>query len=781
MTSELIYTPTQDSACDNYVVQASIWSLDSNGTRYKSGVFRKEQFHFIDQWNNNNPPKINGPNSYSVCSDNELCFNISASDQTFIPPPPAPSPAPDTVTLSWDGAMANLGATLSVNDTVRLQTARFCWTPTARDVSSMPYRFTIIAQDNNGPLNGISKRIFSIYVKQTASGSNQYSDVKCGSDVRGLRAEVIVDSGISGTPYYRMELLDTGHHYVFNTSKIRFNSTQTFLSTQAVDTLLGDTTGVFVIKTTINNMPYNCLMVYYDTVSIGFTSPVVTDILKDSVYCDIISDTLRIPGSWDSIRWSTGDSLNYLYIDTVGMYEVELVDSCGNKYKFSSKIELKYSPNISFQDLYYICPSDSLTFNYSHPNNFDITWSNGDTINEVTLKDSGLYTVRVSNYCSTENDTFEIIHNELPKGEILVDSSVCEELRYSFRYIKGSENNFIWEQNDVVKNDSSLVSYTQETIALITYNKCGKDTSTLYLNPLMQPSITILDDTLQGCLGDSFKIEASGNHSNNWLWSTGDTAQNITVKESSTYWIVCSNHCGSSKDSIWVAFDSIPVAKLIDDTTICVGDTLILEPLLKQAGSTIWWKNALPDSVLKVFDAGEYVLIQFNSCGNTTDTVMVDQLDIPHVNLGLDTVVNIPFSLSLDGGEADIYMWNKGQTSKSITVSDTGRYWVVTSNLCGTNSDTILLSDTSRIVDAINLPNNNLNVYPNPSSDYVIVEMNEHMDEILLFNNLGNKVSGYVVSANKVILKLKEYNPGIYYLNIKSGEVSIWTQIIVER
>ena len=62
------------------------------------------------------------------------------------------------------------------------------------------------------------------------------------------------------------------------------------------------------------------------------------------------------------------------------------------------------------------------------------------------------------------------------------------------------------------------------------------------------------------------------------------------------------------------------------------------------------------------------------------DTITVNLLPTPQINLGNDTSLCIGQSLILDGGENTNYFWSTGDTTRNITVSNNGLYSVTVTN-----------------------------------------------------------------------------------------------------
>ncbi|MFY0644477.1 MAG: T9SS type A sorting domain-containing protein [Bacteroidia bacterium] len=263
-TGDIIYTPTKCDEVTVAVISIKEWRKDSFGVYQEIGITRLDKDFVTKSCPDNNPPEIDGPFSYNVCEGSQLCFNITSDDKVFIPPPPKSSPPPDTVKLEWFSGIPGSSFNI-VNPSARLQTVRFCWTPKIGQASSLPYRFTVQARDNAKPLNSVSSRSFSILVKKKAQTSVVMRDLGCGKyDISSIVDSASIGSAVS----YRWLVLDTTGQIVNNSNVAQFKSSLNFLSMSQGDTLILNRSGTYIVQHTINNYPYNCPTVYYDTIVI---------------------------------------------------------------------------------------------------------------------------------------------------------------------------------------------------------------------------------------------------------------------------------------------------------------------------------------------------------------------------------------------------------------------------------------------------------------------------------------------------------------------------------
>jgi gliding motility-associated-like protein len=144
---------------------------------------------------------------------------------------------------------------------------------------------------------------------------------------------------------------------------------------------------------------------------------------------------------------------------------------------------------------------------------------------------------------------------------------------------------------------------------------------------------------------------------------------------------------------------------LPDDTLICaVGWTALLEAA--PGFDSYLWSTGDNTPTITVNAAGTYTVEYASTCDNYFDTVTIfeDPYFLESPDLGPDTIVCsiISEAIVLDAN-ADLpnYLWNTGQTTPTIVVTEAGVYWVSSTTACLEHADTIVVNACS----FINVPN----------------------------------------------------------------------------
>ncbi len=135
----------------------------------------------------------------------------------------------------------------------------------------------------------------------------------------------------------------------------------------------------------------------------------------------------------------------------------------------------------------------------------------------------------------------------------------------------------------------------------------------------------------------------------------------------------------------------LPAVELGNDFALCAGD--VRELHANNEDATYAWSTGSSASAIFVSAAGVYSVTVTNACGSTSDTVEVELMDIPVVDLGPDVAICQNSVLVLDAdSNAVSYQWSTGAITSSILVSYSGNYAVSATNACGTTTDQINVS-----------------------------------------------------------------------------------------
>lgn len=206
-----------------------------------------------------------------------------------------------------------------------------------------------------------------------------------------------------------------------------------------------------------------------------------------------------------------------------------------------------------------------------------------------------------------------------------------------------------------------------------------------------------------------------------------------------------------------------------------------------------WYANGNPisgaDSASYLAtQSGDYWVVANSpaGCFSSSDTISIVICD-PNFQPGISVTGH---ALYTDSTSNDI-QWHyngapiNGETSEFMIADSTGSYFVQVTSFdgCVYNSDTIFVDFTS--IEDVLLSDKQVNVYPNPNNGQFTLEL--HLStgqeaEYELLDMIGNQVTTRTkVAGGEVVeqLDISNVSPGIYLLNVQSGEHRVVKKIIV--
>lgn len=180
-----------------------------------------------------------------------------------------------------------------------------------------------------------------------------------------------------------------------------------------------------------------------------------------------------------------------------------------------------------------------------------------------------------------------------------------------------------------------------------------------------------------------------------YFWSTGQTVSSITVNTAGQYFVTVTNRCGETTDSIEIAVLPTLSFELGNDTSICPGDTVAIDP--GDLGSSYLWSTGSTAQSIVATTTGVYSLMAFypnTNCAQPTDSVAVTVLETPSVSTSPDTVICDGDIILIEafGDFITDYSWSNGSNSSSFTVGIEGMYYVTVSNMCASDSDSVFVA-----------------------------------------------------------------------------------------
>ncbi len=270
------------------------------------------------------------------------------------------------------------------------------------------------------------------------------------------------------------------------------------------------------------------------------------------------------------------------------------------------------------------CDASKVEFYYSVPDNVQsIKWDFGDGAsggNNFSDQDTtshifsspGIYNVQLIRYRLCGNDTLqrivEVFDNTVNLGR---DTIVCGAEGFQLLPTNTGPNlEYLWSDGS---SGPLLLANTSGTHWLQVRNVVNGCVSRDSIDIILAeyPSFTLGQDQAK-CAGE-IAVLTPGLTGVTYYWSDGSTNPTLAAVQSGLYWVEATNNTCSKRDSINILFNPSPNIKLGEDTLLCRGNTLLLQP--DAINANLFWQDNSSGPNFLVTTAGTYwVTATLGSC-----------------------------------------------------------------------------------------------------------------------------------------------------------------------
>ncbi|MCB0737089.1 MAG: T9SS type A sorting domain-containing protein [Bacteroidetes bacterium] len=385
-----------------------------------------------------------------------------------------------------------------------------------------------------------------------------------------------------------------------------------------------------------------------------------------------------------------GDSLSFYISSTVRNHNLEYTDGTNLGAVYAQNTELEFYEGIGkrwpFGSNYRPRIWNGI-IHYSQPN-LDLEWFDKSIDTFVWAKPSvkTKYGLKLTNTCDSAviYDTVEIDvqHASVPN---IADTSVCQDSSISIN--PGTVPNGItysWDHSSTVSNGiASYNSGGRKFITATTSIGC-QAVDSFEIELVSTPTPKLGNDT-SFCDGAAINLNASVTDSRaKYSWNNQHDSQFLLVDKSGIFSVEVEVLGCVGTDEIEVTVHQNPMVVLRHDTSICNGDSVVLNAGKHANMPSFFWNNVAGNQFFTAKMNGIYVVkvVDTNGCDNSDS-----------FSLGVNPVPVIPHfdttnfctgdSVLLEVGaanEGSTIKWSTNQTSQSIVLKTEGYYTVSVTN-----------------------------------------------------------------------------------------------------
>ncbi|MBO9204814.1 MULTISPECIES: FG-GAP-like repeat-containing protein [Niastella] len=262
-----------------------------------------------------------------------------------------------------------------------------------------------------------------------------------------------------------------------------------------------------------------------------------------------------------------------------------------------------------------LCQGDSLVLTArNQPRGTTYLWNTGSADSSITVKQSGAYSVTVTNGKSTASDAINITFKPSPVFNLGNDIELCEGEKRLLQPVSAST--YLWQNGSHA--DSMVI--TQAGTYWLQAQKDGCTASdTLHVSYKPAPPFSLNNDTAI-CRGSAITLDAYSANAT-YIWNNGASTESIKTDLAGTYWVTVTGNNGcTATDTTHVEY-LVLNAYLGNDTTLCDGMTIVLKPVARNA--SVVWQDGSNGATFTVTQPGTYKVAITNQCETAGDEITI--------------------------------------------------------------------------------------------------------------------------------------------------------------
>ena len=410
-----------------------------------------------------------------------------------------------------------------------------------------------------------------------------------------------------------------------------------------------------------------------DTVLVVVIDPGAVNLGNDVTACDGQSVLLDATLPNATYLWSTGATTSTLSVTTNGTYSVTAsVGACSA----SDDVDVTFNP-IPAVDIgpdQSICPGGNATFSAATPG-ASYLWQDGSTGSTYSTSSAEAVSVTITVLGCSSGDAADVIALPAPIADLGNDTTICAGASLSLSTAQPNAT-YVWSTGSTAPSISADSAGTYS----VTVDLNGCVASDAISVSVFDPDELDLGPDITLCPGENAVL--SSTLAGQYAWSTGSTANTISVGTAGFYWLDITQGACLATDTVVIVVAPLITPELGPSIRFCEGDSAVLGVLAGWA-SVLWSTGATTDSIV-VSSSGNYsVTLSLMGCTVTDAVQVVVTAWTDSLSLGRDSTFcpNEPLVLSTGITDAS-FLWSTGSTDPNIEVSAPGIYSVRVTGEC---------------------------------------------------------------------------------------------------
>lgn len=357
-----------------------------------------------------------------------------------------------------------------------------------------------------------------------------------------------------------------------------------------------------------------------------------------------------------------------------------------------------------------LCRGDTILLNARESQNDTYSWSPSTFLDDTTVRTPKCfattpmqYEVRYLDLCGNLLvDTINIGIDEpftLDEGE---DTLLCDDEEYYFD-LRSSYDSVQWSGMGF-GNQKRVLWRTEGEYRLRAWKGVCYDDDTFEIENIQSPSI-LLETDMFFCENDSVEVRAAVTPGD-LIFTWSDGVQGISSRyfhETTFGSVFATNECGNDTINFSVTRLDIEDFTLGDDTFLCEGDSILLDPILSQEYD-YEWNTGATTATIYAQDSGLYSL-EINRMGvcykrQSINVDLVEKVSLPDLD-DIELCINERRVIHLDEGNGRL-LWNGQFLQDSFILENyEGLLEVEYSNSCFSDSAEIEVTQVECVCDIL--------------------------------------------------------------------------------
>ena len=326
---------------------------------------------------------------------------------------------------------------------------------------------------------------------------------------------------------------------------------------------------------------------------------------------------------------------------------------------------------------------------------FSVLWSNNETTEDIDNLVAGTYSVSVTdaNGCQTTGNytIFEPSALSATASETMVSCFGLANGAIDLSVSGGTTPyTVLWSNNETTEDIDNLVAGTY-SVSVTDANGCqATGNYTIFEPSALSATAT---ETMVSCFGlanGAIDLSVSGGTTPyTLLWSNNETSEDIDNLVAGTYSVSVTDANGCQAFGNYVVAEPSELTIQLQANDLNCYESQDGSVVASVNGGTpgfnYLWSNTETVSSIDMLDAGSYSLTvtDANQCTQTAEAYLMQPMEVV-VDAGDNDTINMgeSYVVSATAGFAS-YLWNTGETTQNITVSDEGSYIVTVTTVDG--------------------------------------------------------------------------------------------------